>query len=105
VSVKSSPQRGTQTDEQGAFSISVPSDATLVVSYLGFATQEVPVTNRSEVTITLQMEESALDEVVIVGFGTQKKENLTGAVGVVSGTEFAERPVANVGQALQGMVP
>ena len=97
---------GTQTDFDGNFSLNVSSpDATLVISYIGFVTQEISLNGKS--TLTLQMEESAaqLDEVVVVGFGTQKKVNLTGAVSTVSSDDLTSRPVSSVTQALQGLVP
>lgn len=95
---------GTVTDLDGNYSIQVPKDAVLLVSYVGMTTQEVAVNGRQFINITLESNE-VLDEVVVVGFGTQKKVNLTGAVAVVGGDELAQRPVSNAVQALQGMVP
>lgn len=95
---------GTVTDMDGNYSIQVPSDAVLVFSYIGMTTQEIAVGGRTKIDVSLSSNE-VLDEVVVVGFGTQKKVNLTGAVAVVSGDELAQRPVANATQALQGMVP
>lgn len=105
VKVKGSAN-GTMTDIDGKFSLTnVPANAVLVVSYVGFTTQEVPVDGKSSVEILLKEDSKVLEEVVVVGFGTQKKVNLTGAVATVSAEKFENRPVSNIGQALQGVVP
>lgn len=92
------------TDENGSFSIQVSSDeAVLVFSYIGFATTEAKASQASKVT--LYEDQSLLDEVVVVGFGTQKKKDLTGAVDQVSAEDINNKPVANLGQALQGVMP
>lgn len=96
---------GSITDIDGNFDLSVPSNATLQVSYIGYNTQDVPVGNKSFLNITLKEDTETLDEVVVVGFGTQKKVNLTGAVASVSSEALANKPVANIGQALQGVLP
>ncbi|MDR0698167.1 MAG: TonB-dependent receptor [Tannerella sp.] len=96
---------GTTTDVDGKFSLSVSPGATLVVSYIGYVTQEIAVGNRTELQITLQEDLQALDEVVVVGYGTQKKVNMTGAVDMVSYDQIKERPVSNVTEALQGASP
>jgi TonB-linked SusC/RagA family outer membrane protein len=96
---------GAITDANGGYSISAPADATLVFSFLGLATLEEAVNGRGRIDVTLSESDKALEEVVVVGFGTQKKVNLTGAVASVSGDAFESRPVANIGQAIQGVVP
>lgn len=96
---------GTSTDARGSFRLDVPSDATLIVSFLGFATQEIAVGNRSEIVVVLQDDSQFLKEVVFVGYGTQKKVNLTGAVDVVTSEVLENRPVSNLTQGLQGAVP
>ncbi|MEX2028767.1 MAG: TonB-dependent receptor [Candidatus Curtissbacteria bacterium] len=95
---------GTVTDMNGKYSITVSEEATLVFSFIGFITQEVAVGNRSEINISLKADVSSLEEVVVVGYGTKKKINLTGAVSTASGEDIANRPVTNVQQALQGLV-
>lgn len=95
---------GVITDLDGGFSLSVSPNATLIISYIGYITQEVKAESRS-IKITLMEDSKTLDEVVVVGFGTQKKVNLTGAVGTLSGDELQERPVSNATQALQGLMP
>ena len=96
---------GTITDMDGNFSLEVASGATLMVSYIGFANQEIKIGNQTVLSITLKEDAEALDELVVVGYGTQKKVNLTGAVSMVESEVLESRPVQNVGQALQGVVP
>lgn len=79
--------------------------ATLLISYIGYKSQEVQAISGKSVNITLKEDTEMLDEVVVVGFGTQKKVNLTGAVDVIDNKQLQERPVANAVQALQGVVP
>ena len=102
---KGNPSNGTITDIDGNFSLSVKPGATLLISYIGYKSQEVQAISGKSVNITLKEDTEMLDEVVVVGFGTQKKVNLTGAVGTLSSDELKERPVANATQALQGLVP
>lgn len=98
--------KGATTDLDGRFTIQgVPSDATLRISFVGMKTQEVAVNGRTQIDIVLHEDSELLDEVVVVGYGTQKKANLTGAVSTVSGKTLENRPITNVGQGLQGVVP
>lgn len=98
---------GTVTDAEGEFTLNIPNNTSLIrVSYVGFATKEVAISkNMSYYNIILEEEDEMLSEVVVVGYGTQKKENLTGAVSVVTGEELASRSAPNVSQLLQGTVP
>lgn len=96
---------GTITDLDGHFTLSIPSEATLTVSYIGYKAQEVAAVPGRTLSITLQEDTEVLDEVVIVGFGTQKKVNLTGAVGIAEAKDLESRPVTSATQALQGLVP
>lgn len=96
---------GTITDLDGNFALSVSPGGTLVVSYIGLATQEIPVNGKTYFSVVLKEDAQALDEVVVVGFGTQKKVNLTGSVGLASAKDLESRPVVNATQALQGLVP
>lgn len=96
---------GTITDMDGKFSLEVEEGATLVVSYIGFANQEIKVGSQTNLSIAMKEDVEALAEVVVVGFGTQKKVNLTGAVSSVTSDVFENRSVANVSQALQGAMP
>ena len=98
--------RGVSSGTDGSFSFEGLADgAVLQVSALGYATAEIPVGNRSFVTVELKEDATLVDEVVVVGYGTQKKANLTGAVDQVSSELLENRPVANVTQMLQGAVP
>jgi len=97
---------GTTTDLEGRYTLNVPSPTdTLVFSFIGYETQEVPIANHSVVDVVLVTSIEALDEVVVVGYGTQRKVNLTGAVASVSAEEMSELPVPTVTHALQGMAP
>lgn len=95
---------GTMTDVSGNFSISVPENSAIVISYMGYMPQEVPVRDQSFVKVILEEDEKMLDEVVVVGFGTQKKVNLTGSVGVATAKDIESRPVTSAVSALQGVV-
>ena len=96
---------GVITNIDGEFAITVPSpDVTLIFSYVGYAAQEIQVNAQSKLNVGLVQDIQQMDEVVVVGFGTQKKENLTGAVGTVNAESIEARPVQNTAQALQGLV-
>src|SRR5690606_6231212 len=97
-------QRGMITDTDGRFTIDVPNgNAVLVFSYVGYQTQEIEVGNNTTLNVILEVDEKSLEEVVVVGYGVQKKANLTGAVDQVSGDNLHNRPIANVSRALQGL--
>ena len=81
---KGNSSNGTITDMDGNFSLSVQPGTVLVVSYIGYKTQEVTATVGKAINVTLQEDNEMLDEVVVVGFGTQKKVNLTGSVGIAT---------------------
>jgi TonB-linked SusC/RagA family outer membrane protein len=93
---------GTQTDVNGKFQLQAPDDATLVFSFLGYAEQSVPLNGRTVLNITLQENAIALQEVVAVGYGTQKRSEVTGSSSSVSAKEIAKRPITQLSQALQG---
>lgn len=95
-----------QTDEQGRFQIPVGNnDQRLVFSLVGYATQELPIARQSTINVVMEMEEQALDEVVVVGYGTQRKVNLTGSVDRIEGEAITRQPVFQTSQALQGLSP
>tara|TARA_R110000868_G_scaffold28633_2_gene107221 strand:- start:82210 stop:85242 length:3033 start_codon:yes stop_codon:yes gene_type:complete len=96
---------GTQTDFDGNFILDkIPSNGILVVSYVGYTTKEVPISNQQQITISLQEDAQALDEVVVVGYGTQKKADLTGAITTIKSEDIEKTPNSNVMQSLQGKV-
>ncbi|AOW10785.1 SusC/RagA family TonB-linked outer membrane protein [Flavobacterium gilvum] len=98
-------KNGTQTDFDGKFSISVENkNATLEISFLGFNTQDIKVNGQSSITITLQENASTLNEIVVVGYGNQKKKMLTNAVSAVSSKQIKDLPVTSPGAALAGQV-
>ncbi len=93
---------GAQSDFDGLYSISAPSNATLIVSYLGFFTQEVEVNGRTSIDIILVEDASELDEIVVIGYGAQKKRDVTGAVATVSSKDIERYTYTDPAQALQG---
>jgi len=96
----------TTSDTEGKFRLKgIKNDAILVVSYLGYITQEIKAVSGTELSIKLIESSSGLSEVVVVGFGTQKKINLTGAVDQISSEELKNRPVNSLGAGLQGLIP
>ncbi len=95
---------GAISDIDGNFKLSLKPGATLLITYIGYKPEEVKVGN-GPLKVIMKEDNETLSEVVVVGFGTQKKVNLTGSVSVVSGEDMALRPVSNATQALQGMVP
>lgn len=98
--------RGTITDTYGNYSLEVDGPNTILVfSYVGYLGQEITVGERSVINVTLSPDLAQLEEIVIVGYGTQKKVNLSGAVDVIASDEISNRPVSNVTQALQGLAP
>ena len=98
-------KKATVSNANGEFTLAnIPDNATIVISNIGFQTQEIPVNGRSKINVTFLPEVSQLENVVVVGYGTQKKVNLTGAVAQVSGKVLENRPITRVSQALQGMV-
>tara|TARA_R110001592_G_scaffold363394_1_gene687387 strand:- start:17758 stop:20937 length:3180 start_codon:yes stop_codon:yes gene_type:complete len=96
---------GTATNLDGQYSLTVAENASIVFSFIGFESQTVNVANRSTINISLKEDTQSLDEVVVVGYGTQEKVNLTGAVGVATSERLQSRPIANVGEGLQGVIP
>jgi len=96
-------KNGTSTDFEGSFKINVASNkAVLIISYLGFQTQEVSVAGKSKVNVSLSEQSNSLNEVVVVGYGSVKKTDLTGAVNTLSAAKITERNVTNPMEAIQG---
>jgi TonB-linked SusC/RagA family outer membrane protein len=96
---------GTATDLDGRYSLSVPEGSTLVFSFIGFETQKIEVGDQSVIDITLSEDMASLDEVVVIGYGTVKKSDLTGSVSTIEPERLLDRPAVNVGQALTGKIP
>ena len=104
VKVKNSSV-GTTTGASGNYAITVPDDAVLEFSYVGFTTIEEKVSGRTVINVTLQASTQVLDQVVVVGYGTQRKRDLTGSISSVKGEEVAKMPSTNPISSLQGKVP
>ncbi|KAB7727140.1 SusC/RagA family TonB-linked outer membrane protein [Rudanella paleaurantiibacter] len=98
--------RGTVTDADGRFRLEVPdAGATLVFSFVGYTAQEVAVTNQTTINLTLQADNKQLNEVVVIGYGTVRKSDLTGSVAGVKADQIMERPAPSLNQALSGRMP
>lgn len=96
---------GTITDFDGKFTLEVPENATLVISYIGYKTQHLKVGNQRAFAIKMESDNEVLDEVVVIGYQTVKRRDLTGSVASVSGKTVSVMPVSNVAQAMQGKLP
>lgn len=96
---------GTVTDFDGNFSLTAEDGATLEISYIGYQTHQLKAVSGKLLTVTLKEDAEVLDEVVVVGYGTQKKVNLTGSVATVDSKLLNDRPIQNVSSALQGLMP
>ncbi|MDB5192515.1 MAG: TonB-linked outer membrane protein SusC/RagA family, partial [Segetibacter sp.] len=95
---------GVATDEKGSFTIQAPANGVLIFTSVGYATHRVNVDNKTSINVVLAIANKALDEVVVVGYGTQRRGNVTGSVGIVSGNDITTAATTGVGQALQGRV-
>ncbi len=96
--------RGTQTDANGSYKISTPVNATLVFSFVGMLSQEIAVGNRSTVNVNLQADTKSLSEVVVIGYGSQKKKDLTGSIATISSQDFVKGNLVSPEQLIAGKV-
>lgn len=103
--IEQGTSHGVMTDFNGEFSIDVSEDAVLEVSFIGFATTEIQVGGQTELEVSLKPTVSALDEVVVVGYGTQKKGSIIGAVSQVNSEDLENRSVTRLSEALTGQMP
>jgi TonB-linked SusC/RagA family outer membrane protein len=103
--VEKGTTNGIVTDLDGKFSLTVPDNAVLQISYIGYVSQEIAVRNQTSLKITLKEDNLALEEVVIVGYGVQRKVTLTGSVATVPAKDIVNIPVANLSEALSGKMP
>src|SRR4051794_19603821 len=97
--------KGVSADDKGDFKITAPGNGTLVISSVGYTDQEVDIKNRTSIAVTLSNQASTMNEVVVIGYGNQRKEAVTGSVASISGEKLREVPSANVTDALQGRLP
>jgi TonB-linked SusC/RagA family outer membrane protein len=104
VVVKGNNTMGTITDFDGNFMLDVPTKSVLVISYIGYVTQEVPTTGKNSLEIVLKEDTKTLDEVVVIGYGTQRKGDVTSSVASVKADNFVKGAVKDVGQLIQGKV-
>lgn len=103
--IEKGTNNGVNTDINGLFTLDVNSGSILQVSFIGYKNQEISINNQNDITIILLEDTQLLEEVVVVGYGTQKKVNLSGAVDVIDSKELSERQAATVSQMLQGVAP
>ena len=96
---------GTTTDVTGAFAIDAPADATLVISSIGYTTQEVMLAGRTSINLTLSDNTQQLNDVVVVGYLTQERQNVTGSVATLGAANVRRAPVATLSEAIQGRLP
>lgn len=105
VSIKGNETTGTQTDFDGNYSIRIPSSNTILVfRYLGFTTKEITVGSNTTINVTLQEDAQSLDEIVVIGYGTQKKSDVTGAISTVKNDQLTQVVTTSPTDALQGRV-
>ncbi len=105
VFVKGSPSTGTQSDATGAFKLTVSEDAkTIVFSFIGFKTKEVPISGQN-INVNLEEENNTLSDVVVVGYGTQNRRDVTGSIAKVTAADLKDKPLTTIESALQGKAP
>jgi len=102
--VEKGTTNGVMTDENGKFSIRIGESATLTISYLGYIPQEIKIGDQTDLHITLKEDLQLLEEIIVVGYGVQKRVSITGAISSIAGDKLKESPVANVSNALGGKV-
>ncbi|MEM1136785.1 MAG: SusC/RagA family TonB-linked outer membrane protein [Bacteroidota bacterium] len=96
---------GAITDFEGKYKLSVPDEAILQFSFIGYTAKEIPVNDQSIINVSLETDVDQLEEVIVIGYGTQKRSDLTGAVGSVDEEELQQRPVPTLNQAISGRIP
>ncbi len=104
IVVSDSTSIGTLSDEKGAFRLTVPARSTLLVSFLGYKSLKLPVLNRERLKIVLEEEAEQMEDVIVVGYGTQEKSDLTGSIASIKADDIKELPARSVAEALQGKV-
>lgn len=95
---------GVTTNAEGFYTIKAPDNGTLIFSFIGYTTSRVPVNNRERIDVVMAFEAKSLQDIVVVGYGSQKRGSVTGSLGTVKGSEISDRAVTGIGQALQGKV-
>jgi len=97
-------QQGTITDINGTFQLKVAANATLIISYTGFTTRKINIGNQTSWSIVLEPEDLTLDEIVVIGYGSQRKSQITGAISSLKGKDIQNQPVSNLANSMQGRV-
>jgi hypothetical protein len=96
---------GTVTDAQGNYSLDVPDNAALIISYIGYNKEKIPVNGKSVINISMSPSRSGLNQLVVVGYGVQKKQDITGAVSVADLNTYRDVPVNNILETIKGTIP
>lgn len=96
---------GVTADLDGNYKLSVPDDAILLISFVGYINQEVSIAGRSSIDVQMQLDTEQLEEIVVVGYGTQKRNDVTGSIASVESSQISSRPIASVEDAMQGLIP
>ena len=96
---------GVTTNPDGRFAVQAPANGTLDISFLGFVTQRVAINNQTNISVSLKEDTHALEEVIVVAYGTSTKESFTGSASVIKGEDLEKRPVSNVTKAIEGLAP
>lgn len=105
ISLKGSPSTGTVTDSKGNYMLSIPDqNGTLVFSFIGYTTEDIPVNNRAEIDIVMKASVSSLNQLVVIGYGTQKKQDVNGAISEITSKDFANYPQASIDQMMEGKI-
>jgi len=98
-------QGGTSTDDKGEFTFSIPGKGgILIISYVGYRVQEIPVNKSGEISVKLSLEDNKTEEIVVIGYGTARRRDLTGSIATLSNESYKDQPVVNASSALQGRV-
>ena len=103
--VEKASGNGTIADPDGNFNLAVSSDAVLEISFIGYKSQQIQVNGKTTFSIVLEEDAENLEEVVVVGYGVQRKVNLSGSVDQINAKQLEARPITNISKGLQGMVP
>ncbi len=103
--IEKGTSNGTVTDFDGKFSLNIDNNSSIRISYIGYLEQEIDMQGRTTIDVVLQEDTKTLEELVVVGYGTQRKVNLTGSVDQVTGDDFEGRNISNISQGLQGVMP
>ncbi|MGI8581087.1 MAG: carboxypeptidase-like regulatory domain-containing protein, partial [Chitinophagaceae bacterium] len=97
---------GTATATDGSFTLNIPSSAkTIIISGVGYTSKEIAIGNQADITVSLTADDKSMEEVIVVAYGTVRKEALTGSVGTIKASEIEKRPIGNILRAVEDAIP